>query len=237
MKWIVLTVVVVLGLANAEEVSEKRAVLRRTTRQALGSMGGSFLAQTERNIINNCKKNGLSLSGADDLQATYSKMKTCMSSTKIFETPKNEFISKMVDCSRNAIRETKDCLSNDQKYFPEFVLDLAKSMVNYMYDDKDLFKDLEIVGCINNLGRYTVQIEYIKCLTTVSQKTGDDENIPTSRQEFCRKFIPATECFPDTLKQHCSSTTKINKFFDDYSNAIASPCQGSTIAVKESNYL
>ncbi|CAG9836182.1 unnamed protein product [Diabrotica balteata] len=225
MKWIVLTVVVLLALANADEVSEKRAVLRRTTRQALGSMGGSFLAQTERNIINNCKKNGLSSSGADDLQVTYSKMKSCMSNTKIFETPKNEFISKMVECSRAAIKDTKDCLANDQKYFPEFVLDLAKSMVNYMYDDKDLFKDSEIVGCINNLGRYTVQIEYIKCLTT------------TSRQEFCRKFIPATECFPDTLKHNCASTTKINKFFDDYSNAIASPCQGSSIGVKESNYL
>ncbi|XP_028147769.1 uncharacterized protein LOC114341184 [Diabrotica virgifera virgifera] len=234
MKWIVLTVVVLLGLASAEEVSEKRAVLRRTTRQALGSMGGSFLAQTERNIINNCKKNGLSDQGADDLQATYAKMKSCMSGTKIFETPRNEFISKMEDCSRDAIKETKSCLANNQKYFPEFVLDLAKSMVKYMYDDKDLFRDSEIVGCINNLGRYTVQVEYIRCLTTVSQKTGDDENIPTSRAEFCRKFVPATECFPDTIKQHCVNTAKVNKFFSDYSNAIETPCQDS---VKESNYL
>ncbi|CAG9836184.1 unnamed protein product [Diabrotica balteata] len=207
-------------------------VLRRSTRQALGSMGGSLLAQYERNIIKNCKKNGLSLSGADDLQATYSKMKTCMSSIKIFETPKNEFISKMVECTRASVKETKDCLANDQKYFPEFILDFAKSMVNYKYDDKDLFEDTEIVNCLNNMGRYTVRIEYIKCLGIVSQRTGDDENIPTSRQELCRKFMPGIKCLPDTLKQHCASSTKINKFLDDYSNAVASPCQGSTIAAK-----
>lgn len=59
-----------------------------------------------------------------------------MSSPRIFSVPKAEYIDNIVSCSKQAITETKDCLPEEQKYFPEFVLDLAKSLVSFMYDDK-----------------------------------------------------------------------------------------------------
>ncbi|CAG9836181.1 unnamed protein product [Diabrotica balteata] len=184
MKWIVLTVVVLLGLTNADEFSEERAVLRRTTRQFLES--SNAFATTENHIIRYCMDNGLSCCG--NFQDTYSKMKTCVSNAKIFEIPKNEFIRKMVECSWAAVKETKDCLPNHLKCFPELVLDVAKSMVNYMYDDKDLFKKLTVHECILSFEWYTKPIENCNCLTT------------TSREEFCRNSIPATVCFSNIYK-------------------------------------
>uniref|UniRef100_A0A6P7GGU7 Uncharacterized protein LOC114342414 n=1 Tax=Diabrotica virgifera virgifera TaxID=50390 RepID=A0A6P7GGU7_DIAVI len=225
MKWILLTVVIVLGLTNAEEVPEGRAALRKTTRQSLGSIGGLFFGNSEKDIIIGCMKNGLSKSGADKLQATYDKVYSCMSDTRIFETPENEFISKVEKCSRDAINESKACLPRNQTYYPEFFLDFTKSLIRHKYDHKDLLTNSEIVACLNNFGKYTVQIEYDGCLTNAYQKAGITENIPNSRQEFCRFFEPADKCFPDTLKQYCPTSANINKFFDDYNIAVKHLCQ------------
>ncbi|XP_050507450.1 uncharacterized protein LOC126885066 isoform X1 [Diabrotica virgifera virgifera] len=170
-------------------------------------------------------KNGLSKSGADNLQVTYDKMNSCISGVRLFETPMNELISKIEDCSRDAIKESKACLAKNQTYFPEYFLSYAKSNVKYMYDDKDLLSDSEIISCLNNVWRYTVKIEYDRCLTTVYQKTGISGNIPDSRQEFCRYYVSAAQCYPDTIKPYCSSTANISKFFSDYINTVKSACQ------------
>ncbi|XP_028149302.1 uncharacterized protein LOC114342703 [Diabrotica virgifera virgifera] len=225
MNWIMLTVFIFLGLTNAEKVPERRAVLRRATRRALESTGGSYFADIENEIINNCVENGLSSSGADDLKVTFAKMKYCMSGTSIYKIAKNEYISKIEECSRDAFRDSTACLANKQKYLPEFVLDYVQSIVEYLYDVKDLYADSEIIGCLKNFGRYAIQIEYIKCLATESQKAGADQNIPNSRQEYCRIYVPASQCFPNTYKQYCPNTEKINKLFTDFNNAVMSPCQ------------
>ncbi|CAH1105516.1 unnamed protein product [Psylliodes chrysocephalus] len=225
MKGFIVFVAVAISLVYADEGSEKRAVIRRVTREAISGMGGVFLKQTEKNVIYNCKANGLSYDGAESLQNTFDKMTQCMSSPRIFSVPKAEYIDNIVSCSKQAITETKDCLPEEQKYFPEFVLDLAKSLVSFMYDDKPVLASPEIPRCMKNFIRSEVQQDYIGCMTTVAAQTHDTQEIPKSKAEFCSKFLPAGNCFPKTLNKYCSNDSKVQKFTSDYTRALEQPCE------------
>ncbi|XP_057659430.1 uncharacterized protein LOC130895870 [Diorhabda carinulata] len=226
MKWTTVTIFLVISLTNAEDVQEKRGVLRRTTRQALNSMSTSFLQQTERNIINNCNKHKtLSYTDEQDLKETFDTMKRCVQKSPIFTVSKQDFLDKIEECSRDSIKKVKNCLASNQQYFPDFILSLSKSMVHFLYDDKPLFTDYKVTSCISTLGRYSILLEYIECLKTTSAKTHDDQNIPISQEEFCNRYVPATECFPGTLRKHCDNNDRVDKFLTDFLGATTQPCK------------
>ncbi|KAG5887447.1 hypothetical protein JTB14_003298 [Gonioctena quinquepunctata] len=200
----------IIGLCHAELPSEGQKghkVLRRVVRQAIGNMGGQFLVQTETTIISNCKANGHS-EVQSDLEATYRKMKQCVGQKQVFVDTKEEFIAHLEECSRDAIRKTKECLADDQKYFPEFILDLAKSLVSFMYDDFDIMR-FDLPTCIRSLQNISAQRKYIQCLTDTAAATQDTARIPSSKKSFCDKFLPASRCFTEMIKDNCDDSTNI----------------------------
>ncbi|XP_050507453.1 uncharacterized protein LOC114342414 isoform X2 [Diabrotica virgifera virgifera] len=188
MKWILLTVVIVLGLTNAEEVPEGRAALRKTTRQSLGSIGGLFFGNSEKDIIIGCMKNGLSKSGADKLQATYDKVYSCMSDTRIFETPENEFISKVEKCSRDAINESKACLPRNQTYYPEFFLDFTKSLIRHKYDHKDLLTNFSSQQINVSQTPLNSTVKLLRTSTSSSTTTILPSSIYVKIEQSCKRI-------------------------------------------------
>lgn len=67
-------------------------------------------------------------------------MTTCFSKKQLFLLSKDDFIKNIVDCSVKAKDEARKCLPDEQKWFPRFALELAKSMVNFMYDDQKILQ-------------------------------------------------------------------------------------------------
>ncbi|KAJ8954731.1 hypothetical protein NQ318_011425 [Aromia moschata] len=196
--------------------------LRRFARSALSGMSGEILIRLESTIVSNCKKNGHQQI-ANNLQNTYDNMKVCLNKKKIFIATKSEFLDNIDECSRDAVKQTKTCMSDDQKYFPEFILDLVKSVAGFMYDDRDIMK-YDVAQCVQIFTDYSVRRSYIQCVTDISIQTGDSNQIPTSKASFCKTFIPASYCFTNTIKENCARTKNLDKFREDYINAMKVPC-------------
>lgn len=72
-------------------------------------------------------------------------MTTCFSKKQLFLLSKDDFIKNIVDCSVKAKDEARKCLPDEQKWFPRFALELAKSMVNFMYDDQKILQGKYII--------------------------------------------------------------------------------------------
>nr|CAH7722316.1 unnamed protein product [Callosobruchus chinensis] len=72
-------------------------------------------------------------------------------------------------------------------------------------------------------------MEYINCLKKVSQETDDDSGIPSSRASFCKKYLPATECFVKWVKSSCNDSENLRKFRADYYAASERPCEAKEV--------
>ncbi|KAG5887449.1 hypothetical protein JTB14_003300 [Gonioctena quinquepunctata] len=225
MKWLVFFTLMIIGLCHAEFPSEGEKghkVLRRVARQAIRSVGGQLLVQTEKTIISNCRANGHP-EARSDLEESYSKLKQCVGKKQMFLITKEEFIANLEECSRDAIRKTENCLADDQKHFPQFILDFAKSVVSFMYDDFQII-DLICQSCACSLQGADATRKYIKCLTDTSQATHDTEKIPSLKKSFCDKVLPESRCFTEMIKDNCDDTANFRKFREDLMNSIEVPC-------------
>ncbi|KAJ8937018.1 hypothetical protein NQ314_012100 [Rhamnusium bicolor] len=200
-----------LSLANSSSgSSEEDSTLKRVVRETFAGMSQQFLPRIEATIISNCKANG-HIEAANKLQSAYDVMKICIKKKTIFITPKNEYIAHIEECSKDSLTLTRSCLAVDQKYFPDFILDLVKSVVNFMYDDFDIMR-VDLPVCIPRFNNYSVQRNYIQCLTDTAVQTHDTNQIPTSKASFCQKFIPASYCFTNMIKDTCDQTKNMDQF-------------------------
>ncbi|CAG9856855.1 unnamed protein product [Phyllotreta striolata] len=224
MKGLLVCLVLVTSLTYAEE-NGNRPVLRRVTRQTINSLSGAFIKQIEANVILNCKANGLTTSGATELQETFDKMKSCLGTKTVYSVSKDEYIQHIVSCSKDAVRETENCLESNQRYFPNFILDLAKSLVNFMYDDKAALGSMEMTACIRKFATVDARMYYFGCIVNASIQTHDTQEIPHSKGDFCSKFVPAGKCFPKTMNKYCDHNSNVEKFISDYSKSMEIPCE------------
>lgn len=62
-------------------------------------------------------------------------MKKCLRLKPMFETPKDEYIKQVDQCSVETRRILKRCLPEKQKYFPDFFFKLVESVLGLLYDD------------------------------------------------------------------------------------------------------
>ncbi|XP_074026264.1 uncharacterized protein [Leptinotarsa decemlineata] len=223
MKWFVIFVLLIIGVYSAEvSKTGPRRALRKIVKRALWDIDETYLVRIEAILISNCKANGR-LEVQDDLENTYSQMKRCAGRKTIFITPKAEFLANLEECSREAIRKTRNCLAEDQKYFPEFILDLAKSYFTFLYDDFEIMR-LDLPSCVRSSQNSDAQREYIQCLTDAVAQTHYTWIIPSSKRSFCDKILPATKCFTEIIKNYCQDSENLRKFRNDYIGAIEVPC-------------
>ncbi|KAG5887448.1 hypothetical protein JTB14_003299 [Gonioctena quinquepunctata] len=215
----------IIGLCHAELPSEDQKghkVLRRVVRQTITNMRRDALELAEKIIVSNCKANGHP-DVRSELEDTYNKLMHCVGEKKLFLNTKEEFIANLEECSKDAIRKTENCLADDQKYFPEFILELAKSVVNLLYDDFQILK-FDFPSCIRFLDSTDAARKFNKCLTDTAAATHETDELPSSRKSYCDKFLPATRCFSEMIKDNCDDTANFRKFREDYMNAMEVPC-------------
>ncbi|KAJ8913834.1 hypothetical protein NQ315_003743 [Exocentrus adspersus] len=226
---VVISVLFILGTTATlrQEIDHgsqgRTKVLKRIVKRSLNGLAAQMLPLLETKIISNCNDS----KSAEELQDVYSEMKVCFAKEKILRVSKEDFWKNIKECSKDAITKTRNCLPEDRKYFPEFVLSVAKSAVDFMYEDVDLIR-VDLAACVPKLNNFEAQYDYLRCLRGISSK--DNSTSPTelpSQAEFCAKFIPANQCFTDMIKGHCPQTSNLKKFRENYINMAKRPCEES----------
>ncbi|KAJ8954730.1 hypothetical protein NQ318_011424 [Aromia moschata] len=195
---------------------------RRIARSPVRDLSGERLKRLESTIVSNCKNNGHQQI-ADNLQNTYDDLKVCLKKKKVFVATKSEFLDNIDKCSRDAVMQTKTCMSDDRKYFPEFILDVVKSVAGFMYDDKDIITN-DLAQCLNTFTDYSVRRSYSQCVTDVSIRLVTQVKYQRQRPLFCKAFIPTSYCYTNIIKDNCIRTKNLDKFREDYINAMKVPC-------------
>ncbi|KAJ8965391.1 hypothetical protein NQ317_019331 [Molorchus minor] len=92
-----------------------------------------------------------------------------------------------------------------------------------MYDDIDYMRN-DFAPCAPRFNQLSVQRKYLQCLSDIATDPHDDLDIPRSKSSFCNKFIPASYCFTNMIKDACNSNPNLDKFGEDYINAMKGPC-------------
>ncbi|KAJ8913833.1 hypothetical protein NQ315_003742 [Exocentrus adspersus] len=215
----ILGVTTSLGLDNGHTSEGKTKVLKRIVKRSLGNLNAQILPVLEGQIIASCK-NG---EAANDLPDVFRDMKSCIARKQIIRTPKEEYLKNIEKCSQDAITKTKNCLSDEKKYFPDFLLVLVKSVVSFMYDDVDLLR-VDLAACIPRISSFDAQNSYLTCVRDTALQTHDTTELPNSKAEFCAKFIPINNCFTDMIKDYCPQTSNLKKLREDYINMGKRPC-------------
>ncbi|CAH1993631.1 unnamed protein product [Acanthoscelides obtectus] len=225
--WIFAVCLLVTGLSLCNAEQQQLAPLKRSVRSAMQGLSSIMYEKVKNTVVRECMENGYQ--NGDDLKETIDQAKECLKNKKMFITPKAAFLDHVDSCTQEAVRKVRNCMPDDRKYFPEFIQDLMKSVVSMMYEDFDIMR-VDLAACAPSLVQTSKQLEYINCLKKVSKETEDEDNIPSSRAAFCKRYLPATECFVKWVKSSCPDSENLRKFREDYYAASERPCE-----VKEVN--
>ncbi|KAJ8913823.1 hypothetical protein NQ315_003732 [Exocentrus adspersus] len=189
--------------------------LRSRTKREIGGVG-SKLPHIEKKILQSCND-------SIELANSLGDMKACLRTKRLFVTPRDEYIQHMDQCTQPIRKEIKECLPQKLKYLPDLLAEIAESVVRLLYDD---FGEIGrgLAPCMSALNSTTSKADYERCIVKNGGHS-DDDTIPESKEEFCKKFVPISECFVKQINDTCTIDKDLRKFTTDYTKAIEKPCQ------------
>ncbi|XP_057658636.1 uncharacterized protein LOC130895402 [Diorhabda carinulata] len=226
MKWCAIIILILIGTVKSRNVLEKRAVSRRSVRQTLSSITPTPLYSLRDSIIKNCVNNGISANDLRDMKASFDRMARFMSNVNIYTTPKEEYINNITEYTNDTNSKISRCLKDSQKYFSNLDLEIITSLINFVYDNKDILISTDWESCVQKLrSNDQILVSYLTCLRDRGRELDDGPSIPNSKTEFCKKFIPRNRCLPDTVDEYCKNSTIVSKFTKNYKKALQLPCK------------
>ncbi|XP_018563646.1 uncharacterized protein LOC108905320 [Anoplophora glabripennis] len=213
-----------LIVSQAQFNNSEKIVLRRIARNAVSGFG-QYVTILDKIIIDNCKANG-QYEAAEKLQYTFDETQSCLSKKKAIVTPREEYLALIDECRRESGRQSKSCLAESQRYFPDILLEYHKSIINFLYEDDDIIRE-NMVDCFPKLENRRVQADYFQCLKNSAIRTGDSRRIPDTKERFCQNVLDTPYCFTNIIKENCDKTPGVEKFIEDFITANRNVCEAS----------
>ncbi|CAG9856859.1 unnamed protein product [Phyllotreta striolata] len=212
--------------SSALHIRSPTAPLKRTERDILTGIKERY-QELMNKIIQNCKANDLDEQGAAHLQELYDKMRVCISENQLYSISRDEYIQHITRCSQDARRATTTCLRSNQKWFPDFALNLAISIVNFLYEYKKVMI-VEIPYCLAQFKNFDVQLSYAQCLLEHEKDSTEYRSstiFSDTPEELCRKFLRTSECFSKVVNLNCDMTPTLTNFVEEFAKSRAKPCE------------
>uniref|UniRef100_A0A6P7G0E4 Hemicentin-1-like isoform X1 n=1 Tax=Diabrotica virgifera virgifera TaxID=50390 RepID=A0A6P7G0E4_DIAVI len=192
-------------------------------RSHFGQMAMGNINQFKNFIIANCLDNKSS-DIEDDLRETFTELETCIQKRKMYVDTKEDYIKNIEDCSKDPIKKVKRCLTKQQSYYPDFILNGVKKQVELVYDDQDVITTY-LSSCMKVFERPDVSYGYLKCVEEASTMPSGSLSLPDTVEAFCSQFLPAARCLADVLDKECAQYPKMKKYSKDYVRATEYPCE------------
>nr|XP_023020011.1 uncharacterized protein LOC111508663 [Leptinotarsa decemlineata] len=213
-----------------KDVKRRRSVsLKRQLRSTFSKTQESFASSDVLIKLRDlCKKNG-NEGSFDMIKNSSVGVLMCLGNYKMFNTPINELDAALVRCTADIRRISLDCLSDSQKYYPDFVLQILRNLLRFAYENSDFIQgrtaEWEHAICLNELHRKDNRNKIFKCFEKASKNNECEEGfyIPP-KDELCRQVKDFSTCFLDVIKRICIRDIKTDKFIDGGINALESPC-------------
>ncbi|XP_072377510.1 uncharacterized protein [Diabrotica undecimpunctata] len=214
---------VILGINQNLANIEKRSALKRVVRSTFGQITTTYSQQMKTLIIANCVENGF-VDVEDDLRQAFDEFEVCAQKRRLYVDTMENYLKNLEECSAIPTKKIKSCLTKEQSYFPDFLLNMAKKQVEVGYNDRDIII-IYLTPCMKVFERFDVSYNYLTCLSDTSKRTNDTAIIPDSVETFCSRFLPAVHCLTDILDKECSQYPKVKKYSQDHLQANEYPCQ------------
>ncbi|XP_028140534.1 uncharacterized protein LOC114334643 [Diabrotica virgifera virgifera] len=214
---------VILGTSQSLAEFEKRSALKRVVRSTFGQITTGYTDQMKTLIIANCVENGF-VGIEDDLRQTFADFEVCAAKRKLYVDTKENYLKNFEECSVEPIKKIKSCLTKEQSYFPDFLLNMVRKQVELGYNDRDIII-IYLTPCMKIFQRLEVAYSYLTCLSDTAKRTNDSVRIPDTVEIFCSRFLPAVHCLTDILDKECTQYPKVKKYSQDHLLANEYPCQ------------
>ncbi|XP_050498831.1 fibroblast growth factor receptor 4 isoform X2 [Diabrotica virgifera virgifera] len=213
--------------SNSLGITVSRAYItvvdNKEVRSHFGQMAMGNINQFKNFIIANCLDNKSS-DIEDDLRETFTELETCIQKRKMYVDTKEDYIKNIEDCSKDPIKKVKRCLTKQQSYYPDFILNGVKKQVELVYDDQDVITTY-LSSCMKVFERPDVSYGYLKCVEEASTMPSGSLSLPDTVEAFCSQFLPAARCLADVLDKECAQYPKMKKYSKDYVRATEYPCE------------
>ncbi|XP_072377515.1 uncharacterized protein [Diabrotica undecimpunctata] len=213
---------VILGISHDQYGvhGEGRPVTRRFTRSAYAEMGLKFAELLKEKIIFNCVANGFHIE--DQLRESFTDLEVCLNKERFYISSKEDFLRNVKECSVEPIKLVKSCLTKEQRYFPDFLYNMAKAEIDLIYNNRDVIS-IYVPVCRKMFEKPEIKQNYLNCLTG-SKKLNSSTEIPTSVEIFCERYLSRTHCLTDIYYNECSHIPKVKQYADEIAKAVKSPC-------------
>ncbi|CAH1100340.1 unnamed protein product [Psylliodes chrysocephalus] len=221
MTWIVRTFFVLLGFTLAVKADLDKQPVSKLVILSGSPIAYGYMTRMKQNIINSCKENGHNIE--NDLEKTYDDLVNCVNKTTLYVEKKKEYLKNLDDCSKLPIQKAKHCLTKEQQYYPDVLLKIAKSQINFICDHYETIKN-DLISCVKTYEKQDVRSQLSKCISDINGSVKDTSPIPSSFSAFCQKYSPSHRCFSDILNKECKQYPKLKQFGDDYNLAMSFPC-------------
>ncbi|XP_028144162.1 uncharacterized protein LOC114337826 [Diabrotica virgifera virgifera] len=223
MKFCIISILLCVALSNAEYALEKRSAHYRLIRDISSSNRNRFLVNSRSDIIENCKRNGITAEARTKLEEAFDEVESCAGKKNIYAVPEAEFTQNINDCSKEVVRLSKACLKESQSYFPDLLISMRNSVTHFLYANKDVLRSDEVQQCYKKVESSRAVSKYRQCVEAAAVGV-DKVELPHSKAEACRVLVGVSKCFPKLFTDQCDASANLDKFLKIYDESISGPC-------------
>ncbi|XP_023026239.2 uncharacterized protein [Leptinotarsa decemlineata] len=217
MKWflLLLHLASVIGIYGIDAKAWRKRFILELSRPSFFNEANP-LGNVEGAIAHECEVKDPSI--RDYLEELLKETKKCVKSKDISETNLESFQTHFDNCTSKIRTKTTSCLPSGKEYFANLLLDYAKGIVNLTYKHEDLLESSEMAECMSKLKKDEQTRTIKSCIENYRRV-----EIPSSKTEACKEFVPIHKCLTDPIKSICDS--KLSQLADDYLELAKNLCK------------
>ncbi|XP_060527627.1 uncharacterized protein LOC132702831 isoform X1 [Cylas formicarius] len=154
--------------------------------------------------------------------------KTHCKPIRFLVTPREDMIADLRSCSKPLILAMEDCLKEEAKYFPTFLMENIISVLEFGYTYANTLQkatsNRELLQCFQDIKRNKNRNLLIACFKeNVQNDIFNEMNIPP-KETMCGKMYSLNNCVKEVIKKVCINDVEIDTLIRDLVNALHKPC-------------
>ncbi|CAH0555393.1 unnamed protein product [Brassicogethes aeneus] len=138
-----------------------------------------------------------------------------------------QYNTRIPKCYTDTINKIRNCLPEELKYFPSFIVDILFSVTEFLKTNTQHFKlsstNMVFQQCFISLRQESVKESFLQCINDC-ELTDVNKEIFT-KDVTCKKLNDLTNCASTVMKNTCIPDITLDKFRNGLMAAFTKPCK------------